>query len=225
MAAPQPDGVLPHLPMPNRVTPLGEVVAIDLRGAWTGNRGILHEGRNVVRFHRSALWIICALRHNDWRLPQWAPGHFTVLFFYDEAVALAAGHRPCSLCRRSDYNSYREAWAAGLHVSPPLASHIDRQLHTERIIRGTHRRRYHASTWPGVPVGAFVLHEHRPSLVLEHAVVPWTTRGYGRACPRPDDGPVAVITPPSTAAALGAGYRPQIDAAAGNQGLLLLAAT
>ena len=29
-------------PSQNRVDPYGDVVAIDLRGAWTGNRGILH---------------------------------------------------------------------------------------------------------------------------------------------------------------------------------------
>ena len=31
-------------PRQNRVTPLGDVVAVPLRGAWTGNRGRLHEG-------------------------------------------------------------------------------------------------------------------------------------------------------------------------------------
>jgi hypothetical protein len=78
----------------NRVTPTGDIVAIPLRGAWLGNRGILHRDREVVRFHASALWIICALSFKDWRLPQWRPHHFTVLFFHDEAVALAAGRRP-----------------------------------------------------------------------------------------------------------------------------------
>jgi hypothetical protein len=73
----------PPRSMRNRVTPLGDIVAIPMRGAWLGNRGILHEGTDVVRFHRSALWIICTLRHKDWQLPQWQPHHFTVLFFHD----------------------------------------------------------------------------------------------------------------------------------------------
>jgi hypothetical protein len=120
---------------------MGDIEAIPLRGAWTGNRGILHEGTDVVRFHRGDLWIICALQYKDWRLPQWQPGHFTVLFFHDEAVALAAGHRPCALCRRDAYNGYRAAWVSATGDPVPSASEIDRRLHGERIVRGTHRRR------------------------------------------------------------------------------------
>src|SRR6202021_735725 len=41
-------------------TPTGEIVATPLRGAWTGNRGVLHEGREIVRFHGGNLWITCA---------------------------------------------------------------------------------------------------------------------------------------------------------------------
>ncbi len=33
------------MPEQNRVTPMGDVVAIPLRGAWTGNRWIIHAGR------------------------------------------------------------------------------------------------------------------------------------------------------------------------------------
>lgn len=208
-----------RVPKRNRVTPMGDVVAIELRGAWAGNRGILHLGTEVVRFHRSALWIICALEHKDWKLPQWAPSHFTVLFFHDEAVALAAGHRPCALCRRPAYNAYRQAWATELDVAIPLAKEIDRRLHGERIFRGTHRRRLHGSSWPRVPAGAFVVLDGRPALVLDDAVVPWTVHGYGIARRRPRRGTVEMITPPSTVAALRSGYEPQIDAAADRQGI------
>lgn len=201
-------------PMRNRVTPTGNIVAIALRGAWTGNRGILHRGTDIVRFHASDLWITCALHHKDWHLAQWAVGHFTVLFFHDEAVALAAGHRPCALCRRDAYNAYREAWAAELGVTVPLARDIDRRLHGERIYRGSHRRRLHVATWSDLPAGAFVLVEDDPALVLDCAVVPWTVEGYGAAQRRPADGSVAVITPPATVAALRAGYQPQIDSSA-----------
>lgn len=200
--------------MRNRVTPLGDIVAIPLRGSWLGNRGILHQGTEVVRLHRSALWIICALRHKDWRLPQWQPHHFTVLFFHDEAVALAAGHRPCALCRRGDYNAYRAAWVDALGGPVPKAWEMDRRLHRERIHRGTRRRRWHPVRWRSVPTGCFVRLDDEPFLVLEDAVVRWTTQGYGRPRQRPDSGVVELITPPATAAALRAGYRPQIDPAA-----------
>jgi hypothetical protein len=193
---------------------MGDVVAVPLRGAWTGNRGNLHRGTEIVRFHRSALWITCALEFRGWRQPQWAPGRYTVLFFHDEAVALAAGHRPCALCRRADYQAYREAWAAGLGTEIPLATEIDRQLHGERIVRGTHRRRLHPTRWPELPAGTFVLLDGAPALVRERVVVPWTTHGYTPPVARPATGEVPVITPPSTVAALRAGYHPQLDPAA-----------
>lgn len=169
----------------------------------------------MVRFHRSALWIICRLRYKDWRLPQWQPHHFTVLFFHDEAVALAAGHRPCALCRRESYNEYRRAWAAGHGTQPLLAKDMDRQLHGERIFRGTHRRRLHPMAWPDLPIGTFVMLDGGPALIGPESVVPWTTEGYRASRRRPRSGQVEVITPPSTVVAMAHGYRPQVDPAAG----------
>jgi hypothetical protein len=211
--------------MRNRVTPWGDIVAVEQRGAWLGNRGILHRGTEVVRFHSSALWIICELQHKDWRLVQWQPGHFTVLFFHDEAVALAAGHRPCALCRRADYNSYRQAWLAGgapaggrpaqPATAVPLAKQLDRQLHAERIVRGSHRRRLHPLPWSTLPDATFVAFDGRPALLLGDRLVPWSTEGYLRPIGRPRGGMADVLTPPSTVAALRGGYQPQIDAAAG----------
>jgi hypothetical protein len=212
------EAALPAVPKRNRVTPLGDIVAIPLRGAWTGNRGNLHTGTEIVRFHRSPLWIICALRFKDWRLPQWAPGRFTLLFFYDEAVALAAGHRPCALCRRAAYNSYRQALAAVRGVPVPLAMQLDRALHRERLHRGTHRRQLHPASWPDVPAGTFVRQHERPALVLSDRIVPWTERGYGTPADRPGRGRVDVITPPSSTAALAGGYPVQIDVAATGAG-------
>ena len=208
-------------PMRNRVTPWGDIVAIEQRGAWLGNRGILHEGTDVVRFHRSDLWIICRLQFRDWRLPQWQPGHFTVLYFYDEAVALAAGHRPCALCRRADYNAFRSAWVAGAGQAGarrvpavPLAKEMDRQLHQERIVRGTHRRRLHPMRWPELPEASFVAVDGKPCLLLGDSLRPWSPQGYLDPLPRPRTGTAEVITPPSTVAALRGGYRPQVDPAA-----------
>ncbi|PZS19306.1 MAG: hypothetical protein DLM57_04335 [Pseudonocardiales bacterium] len=201
----------PRTPRRNRVTPLGDIAATELRGAWTGNRGILHRGTDIVRFHGSDLWITCVLQFKDWRLPQWAPRHFTVLFFHDEAVALAAGHRPCALCRRADYNAYRQAWSQGIGGAVPSAKDMDRRLHGERIVRGTHRRRLHPRSWAELPSGTFTIVAGMPALVLDESVVPWTQAGYQRPLPRPSRGTATVITPPSSMAALSAGYRPQVD--------------
>jgi hypothetical protein len=110
----------------NRVTPTGDIEAIPLRGAWTGNRGILHSGHEIVRFHASDLWITCALEFRGRWHEQWQPRHYTFLYFHDEAVSFAAGHRPCAECRRDSYDSYREAWAEGLGVDLPSAKTMNR---------------------------------------------------------------------------------------------------
>src|SRR5215469_15177271 len=125
----------------NRVTPLGQIEAFPLRGAWTGNRGILHRNREIVRFHASDLWITCALEFKGrWR-EQWQPHQFTFLYFHDEAVSFAAGHRPCAECRYADYRAYQHGWSKELGVPLPSAKEMNKQLHAERITKGTHRRR------------------------------------------------------------------------------------
>lgn len=203
------------MPARNRVTPTGELVAIPLRGAWTGNRGILHRGRDIVRFHGSDLWITCALQFRGRHHEQWRPGHYTFLFFHDEAVAFAAGHRPCAECRRPSYNAYRSAWAAGLGVDRPSARDMNRQLHRERIVAGTHRRRLHELRWNDLPDGTFVLSDgSTPAVVVGNHIVGWTHDGYGPRRARPGAGLASVLTPPSTVAAFRAGYEVQIDLSA-----------
>ena len=228
------------MPERNRVTPLGEIVAIPLRGAWTGNRGILHQGHQIVRAHASNLWITCALEFRGRFREQWLPHRWTHLYFHDEAVSFAAGHRPCAECRRADYRAFQQAWAAAPgpagpsasasaaptaemitarsgHASPtslPSAKQMNARLHAERIVPGTHRRRLHELNWPDLPDGTFVLDGDGPILVLGDATIPWTHQGYGHRRPRPATGTATVITPPSTVRVLRAGYPVQIDAAA-----------
>jgi hypothetical protein len=196
------------------VTPTGEIVAIPLRGAWTGNRGIVHSGREIVRFHASDLWITCALEFRGRYHEQWQPHHYTFLFFHDEAVSFAAGHRPCAECRRGSYDAYRRAWAEGLDVPVPSAKEMNRQLHAERIVRGTHRRRFHELPWAGLPDGTFVLLDGSPAVVVGQQLSEWTYDGYGARRARPTRGAATVITPPSTVAVLRAGYPLQIEAEA-----------
>jgi hypothetical protein len=198
-------------PRQNRVTPTGEIVAIPLRGAWMGNRGILHDdaGR-VVRHHASNLWITCALSFKGWRAEQWQPHHYTVLFFHDEAVSLAAGHRPCALCRREAYDAYRSALADHDRAKPLSAKEIDARLHTERLVPRSRTRRPYETAWSEVPSGAFVIVDEEPHLARADGLVRWTTAGYADARRRPRDGTAAVLTPPASVAALRAGYVPQV---------------
>ena len=100
--------VFETMPLQNRVSPLGELIADPARGLVYGNRGCLHdETGRIRRSFAVKRWISCRLEFKGWkrtRLLQ--PGRFTELFFLDEATAFAAGHRPCALCRREDYDRF-----------------------------------------------------------------------------------------------------------------------
>ena len=54
------------MPLQNRVTPLGDIVAAAERGGFTGNRGIIHDPETRTLLGRrwaSQAWLICVL---DW---------------------------------------------------------------------------------------------------------------------------------------------------------------
>jgi hypothetical protein len=209
-------------PHRNRVTPSGEIVAVELRGAWTGNRGILHRdrgwGAEIVRPHAGIAWIVCVLHWRGRRIPQWAPGHYTPLFFQDEAVALAAGHRPCAQCRQPAFRAFLGALARGRSdpggdgaPAPTRAPALDRLLDGQRRYPRTSRRRLHDRPWRDLPDGTFVVRDGAPAVIVGDALVGWTTMGYGPAQPRPRSGRAGLLTPPATVAALAAGYPVQID--------------
>lgn len=195
------------MPRQNRVTPEGEIVASPARGLVMGNRGILHdaEGRLGTARWRHAHWIICTLSFKGrWR-PIMAPNRWTELFFLDEAVALAAGHRPCAECRRAAYNAYRAAFAP----EPLPAPEIDRRLHAARVTR-TRRQITHEAPITGLPDGTFLRlpGEAAPLLLLAGRLLPWRPEGYGPALPRPARGMAEVLTPSPSVEALRNGYRP-----------------
>lgn len=207
------------MPERNRVTPAGEIVAIDQRGLFLGNRGSIHRGHEIVRPWQVRRWITCALTHKDWRAPMWEPGRWTPLFFLDEAVALAAGHRPCALCRRADHLRFLDAWEAATGDRPSVDP-IDRRLHAERVDPARGRRRagrVHERAWSDLPDGTFVLSDDGgPALVQADRLVPWTptSSGYGPPGLRPRRGRVPVLTPPSTVAVLAHGYTPVLHPSA-----------
>ncbi|HEY6178879.1 MAG TPA: hypothetical protein VIX73_30715, partial [Kofleriaceae bacterium] len=103
------------MPLRNRVTPLGELIAVPARGLVYGNRGCLHDDRGEIRRRfPTRRWIACRLAFKGWhRKALLQPGRFTELFFLDEVTAFAAGHRPCALCRREDYDRFLELVGAG----------------------------------------------------------------------------------------------------------------
>ncbi len=192
----------------NRVAPTGEIIATPLRGAWTGNRGPVHRGQEIVRGWASPHWLICSLQFKDWWHEQWMPRRLTWLFFHDEAVALAAGHRPCALCRRAAYNRYRDLLSDG---QPRLGfQELDGQLHRERLVTGTRERRLVEVGWSELPDGTFVLHGGGPALVCGRRLTAWTPSGYGEELRRPRKATAQVLTPRSSLRVLQAGYPVQI---------------
>lgn len=195
-------------PATNRVTPRSEIVALPLRGRWMGNRGCLHEMDRVVRPFNGRRWIVCTLDFRDRSVKQWAPGRYTVLFFHDEAVALAAGHRPCAECRRAAYRAWGVAWERAFGARAG-ADEMDRTLHQDRLA-GRHQR-HHRRAWRDVPAGAFVLMNDQPARVTEDALVPWAPSGYQPARHRPQSGEVVVLTPRATVEVLRHGFRPDVD--------------
>ena len=82
------------MPLQNRVTPDGSIVAIAARGTVMGNRGgAIHQPNRTLGKRRwaSRQWICCRLEFNGRRRALMQPGRYTELFFLDEATALAAG--------------------------------------------------------------------------------------------------------------------------------------
>jgi hypothetical protein len=199
------------MPLQNRVTPLGELVAEPGRGLVYGNRGCLHDqaGR-IRRHHNGKRWIACRLHFRDWlRRPLLQPGRFTELFFLDEATALAAGHRACALCRREDYVRLTALWRA-LHPGQVGADAIDAQLQDERLVPGTATQLRHEAPFDTLPDGAFVLLEAGPHLVLGGSLLRWTPGGYAGRRPRPVRRHALVLTPPTLVSVLRAGWQPLV---------------
>jgi hypothetical protein len=198
------------------MTPTGSLDAVPARGLFTGNRGVLHNAQFEVQparwKHRN--WIICALSFKARHRAVMTPRRWTELFFLDESVALAVGHRPCAKCRRSAYNAWMDAASAGLGIQRPRAPEADALLHQERATPGARQLRQHPAQLGDLPDGAFVLTaDGAPALIQGESLVPWFHGGYGAPFAR-GVGKTTLLTPPTNVAALRAGYRPQIHSSA-----------
>lgn len=197
------------MPLQNRVTPFGDIVAIPQRGMFTGNRGIIHDPTTRTLLKRrwtSKAWLVCVCEFKGRRRMVMGSRSWTELFFLDEAIALAAGHRPCFFCRREAAEAFRGAWASGRAARVPRAAEIDAVLHAERL---DHRRkRLHPITArpDELPEGTVIAAAGEPYTLAHGRAFRWTAHGYRGPVeiPRCD----ALLTPPSTLGALRAGYRP-----------------
>lgn len=202
------------MPLQNRVTPFGDIVAIAQRGMFTGNRGIIHDPTTktlLTKRWSSKAWLICTCDYQGRRREVMGARSWTELFFLDEAVALAAGHRPCFFCRREAAGAFRAAWAAALAAPEPSAASIDAVLHRERMEHG--RKRVHAIPGPlsELPDGAVIVASGRAFTFAKGQAFRWTEGGY--EAPQQIRCADGLLTPPSTFMALRAGYPPVLHPA------------
>jgi hypothetical protein len=214
------------MPLQNRVTPEGEIVATPHRGLLMGNRGgAFHLPGQTLGPRRWATkqWIACVLEFKGRHREVMQPNRYTQLFFLDEATALAAGHRPCFECRRTDAERFAELWAKahGGGEERARAPAMDEELHAERITGDRNKRTYRARRGD-VPSGAFVRYRERqkgdaarPYLVFGQHLLTWNAAGYtALVTPTAPAEEVDVLTPASIVAVLSAGYRPTLHPSA-----------
>ena len=203
------------MPLQNRVTPRGEILAFEPRGTFMGNRGgALHnEKHEIVRQYASKRWITCLLEFKGRHRVLMSPRRYTELFFLDEAVALAAGHRPCAECRREPFNAFKAAWRPEQVGNFLCADDIDWELHKARIDGPKQKVTYQADS-KALPEGCFVQIRDGSYLVWREGLLRWSPGGYVEKHSWPDHGNVTVLTPEPIVSCLRHGYRPEIHQSA-----------
>jgi hypothetical protein len=211
----QPNSLKADMPLQNRVTPTGDIIATAHRGMFTGNRGIIHDPATKTLLKKrwsSPAWITCVCEFRGWRRKVMGGRSWTELFFLDEATAFAAGHRPCFFCRRDDANRFRAAWEKGNGVTDVRAREMDNVLHRERLDRG--KKRLHPLPMPvaQLPDGAMVQVGAECFLIVQGRALRWSMAGYGTADTAIEN--ALLLTPPSTLQAMSAGYRPALHPSA-----------
>jgi hypothetical protein len=206
------------MPLQNRIDPLGAIIRSPARGTLMGNRGgaIHNDRREIVRQFKSRQWIVCVLEFKRRRRTVMSPGLYTELFFLDEAVALAAGHRPCAECRRERFNAFRNSWA-GSHSregsEPVRAPEMDMELHAARIDDSGRKMTFEAPI-DSLPDGCFVRIDESSYLVYGDALLRWSPEGYNVMHARPAGLTVIVLTPKPTVDCIRQGYAPLLHPSA-----------
>jgi hypothetical protein len=202
------------MPLQNRVDPYGALHATEARGAWLGNRGVVHDAsKRVVVAWRLRRWITCVLRFKGRQREVFSPNRYSELFFLDEATSLSAGHRPCAECRRARYDEFRAAWNGAARPFPS-AEAIDKALHAERLDAVGGKRTYTA-VLSSLPDGVMVEHATRPHLVWNGRLLPWSFSGYGPAVDALPERDVSVLAPRSIVRAIERGFAPQVHESVG----------
>ncbi|MTI09199.1 hypothetical protein [Curvivirga aplysinae] len=199
------------MPLQNRVIPTSEITSSNARGHYMGNRGILHNDSKelgIARWKHKA-WIICVLDFKKRQRRVMTPNRYTELFFYDEATALAAGHRPCAECQRKRFNDYQRYWKQAF-AEQAKAGEMDHILHSKRVV--SHSRQQVTINLPfqDIPNGCFLMYMGQPHLKWGSQLHPWTWEGYENSIDIHSNGKLEMLTPVPSANVLHAGYQPDI---------------
>jgi hypothetical protein len=194
----------------NRVQPDGQITDVAMRGMFTGNRGILHSTDKIMgpALWKHRAWICCTLDWQERRGDVMTGRNWTELFFLDEAVAMAAGHRPCAYCRRTNYIAFSNAWGDLLK-----APQMDAVLHSARAVHGARALQTHHADAATLPAGTFIK-TTEINLLTTEAALPYSPSGYGAPKSRPT-GSVIVLTAQPMIDVLRRGYAPKLHHTAG----------
>ncbi len=202
------------MPLQNRVDPRGSLIADNARGAWLGNRGILHDDqKRIIAPWRHKAWITCRLAFKGRQRQIFSANRYSELFFLDEATAFAAGHRPCGECRRDRYIEFKTAWLwvnGEPGLSKVTAGQIDNQLHGERAVRGGGKVTY-STEFNSLPDGTFIDFGGNARLLWQRRLKIWSPDGYTKMTEMPvANAVVTVLTPFSIVQLYANGLVPQI---------------
>ncbi|MGV0794346.1 hypothetical protein [Mycolicibacterium sp. XJ1819] len=184
----------------NRVTPRGEIIAVPTRGIFMGNRSY------------GSTWLVCELNFPR-ELKQ--PRKYEKLFFFDEAVALAAGHRPCFTCRRNRYRDYFSAVRSAYPTRIKNANDLDDLLASFRSQATRPRARIDS-----LPDGTFVAADDEMLLLWQGWSHRWKPTGYSDPVALTAFGAdeATVLTPAPSVAALRHGYPVVVHPSVANLG-------
>lgn len=205
------------MPLRNRIGPFGTLTATPERGAWTGNRGVIHNAnKEIVRNHAVKYWITCVLEYKNFQRKVMSPNSWTELFFLDEVTAFAAGHRPCGFYRNADFKRFKNLWLLANAERYSLEGNvkmdvIDHFIHQERLDEKGIQKTFQAylST---LPDGTFVTLNESSKAYLwnRYELYEWSFSGYTKVLEFVQNQEVNVLTPFSYVEIFRVGYLPQI---------------
>lgn len=224
------------MPLPNGVDPWGVIHPVCPSMMLMGNRGILHKaiGGPISKRWAHQGWVVCdpkykaddpnwkkrGERHPDGKLQMMATlKDYSELFFLDEATSLAAGHRPCGMCRKESYDEFLRYWqkAPALRDLPiDTAAQLNAFIHKDRVdLTAPNKKRTFEASFDTLPKGAMFERAGSAYLVWNGKALSWSETGYLLQDDQPAPSEVlSVLTPKCIVEVLRAGYPVKVHSSA-----------